>query len=323
MEFLQNNWVDLAIILFFLVYILGKLKKGFIEGLVDFAGFILSLIFALKFYTFTADIIRAPFDLPHGIANAIGFFVTAFIGEILLFVASALLFKRVHPDILGSKINIYLSFIPAFASALLLSSFFLTAVIVLPVRPYIKQAVATSHIGGFLSTQTIGLERYINGIFGGAIEEALAFMTIKPESNETIDLNFTTQDFTTDAQSESVMLALVNQERTSRGLIPVTHNNELRLVARKHCEDMFKRGYFSHYTPDGLSPFDRMDRDNIEYLAAGENLAYAPDVDIAHEGLMNSPGHKANILSENFEQLGVGVIDAGIYGRMFCQEFSN
>jgi uncharacterized protein YkwD len=58
-------------------------------------------------------------------------------------------------------------------------------------------------------------------------------------------------------------------------------------------------------------------------LSAGENLAYAPSVAIAHEGLMNSPGHRENILRASFNKLGVGVIDAGVNGKMFCQEFTN
>ncbi len=71
------------------------------------------------------------------------------------------------------------------------------------------------------------------------------------------------------------------------------------------------------------SPADRLDKQSIPYLIMGENLAYAPTESIAHTGLMNSPGHRANILSPEFGQVGLGVIDAGIYGKMFVQEFTN
>ena len=119
------------------------------------------------------------------------------------------------------------------------------------------------------------------------------------------------------------MLNLVNKERTSRGLRPVLADNLLREVGRNHCKDMFERGYFSHYTPEGLSPFDRMAEADVIFNYAGENLALAPNVTVAMQGLMQSPGHKANILSPNFGRIGVGVIDGGIYGEMFCQEFAN
>ncbi len=316
-------WIDIAIIVFIAIYIVGKLNKGFIQGVVDLIGFIFSLVFALKFYSFAAGILSTKFNLTHGVSNALGFFIMAFVGEIVLFLLSAIIFKYIHSQILESKINKRLSFIPAIASAVILIAFFLTALLVLPVRPHIKQAVSNSYLGNVLTSRTMGLERSINNIFGGAIQEALAFMTVKPESDETIDLNFQTTEFSTDRTSEQEMIALLNSERKKNNLGIVTENSELRSVARAHCEDMFTRGYFSHYTPEGYSPFDRMDTANISYLAAGENLAYAPNVEIAHKGLMDSPGHRANILSDKYAQVGVGVIDAGIYGKMFCQVFSN
>lgn len=320
---LDGTWVDVFILVFILIYVLGKMNKGFLQGVVDLLGFLFSLIFALKFYFLAANMLITQFSLPRGLANALGFFIMAFLGEILLFGLSILLFRLVHPKILDSKINRRLSFIPALASALILIAFFLTAVIVLPVRPNIKQAVDTSRIGKFLTSQTIGLERSINKVFGGAIQEALAFMTVKPQSDESINLNFKTNDFTADPVSEKEMLRLLNIERQKNGLSTLRANESLRSVARAHCGDMFANGYFSHYNPEGLSPFDRMDNAGISYQAAGENLAYAPTVEIAHQGLIDSPGHRANILSDKYGQIGIGVMDAGIYGKMFCQVFSN
>ena len=58
-------------------------------------------------------------------------------------------------------------------------------------------------------------------------------------------------------------------------------------------------------------------------IPTAENLALAPNVDIAHKGLMNSPGHRANILSPSFGRVGIGVIDGGGYGKMFAQEFAD
>jgi uncharacterized protein YkwD len=86
---------------------------------------------------------------------------------------------------------------------------------------------------------------------------------------------------------------------------------------------MLQGGFFSHYDKEGRSPFDRMDDARIAYLSAGENLALAPNTDLAMQGLMNSPGHRANILSKNFGHVGIGVMDGGIYGKMFVQEFTN
>jgi uncharacterized protein YkwD len=119
------------------------------------------------------------------------------------------------------------------------------------------------------------------------------------------------------------MLNLVNEERAKAGLAPLASDPELSEVARQHSLDMFRKGYFSHYTLDGKSPFDRMKAANVKFTAAGENLALAPTLSIAHNGLMNSPGHRANILRPQFGRVGIGILDGGAQGLMISQEFRN
>jgi uncharacterized protein YkwD len=75
---------------------------------------------------------------------------------------------------------------------------------------------------------------------------------------------------------------------------------------------MFARGYFAHETPEGRSPFDRMSADGVKFMTAGENLALAPTLQVAHNGLMKSPGHRANILAKDFGRVGIGILDGGI-----------
>jgi uncharacterized protein YkwD len=106
-------------------------------------------------------------------------------------------------------------------------------------------------------------------------------------------------------------------------LKPLKPDPELAEVARAHSRDMLARGYFSHVTPDGKDPFDRMRQANVRFLAAGENLALARTLAGAHQGLMNSPGHRANMLRPQFGRLGVGVLDGGRYGLMITQNFRN
>ena len=119
------------------------------------------------------------------------------------------------------------------------------------------------------------------------------------------------------------MLALINKERTTEGLAPLEADPEMRAVAVKHSADMFERGYFSHNTPESKSPFDRMKDEKVRYRTAGENLALAPTLKIAHTGLMNSPGHRANILRPQFGRVGIGILDSGRRGLMITQNFRN
>jgi uncharacterized protein YkwD len=98
---------------------------------------------------------------------------------------------------------------------------------------------------------------------------------------------------------------------------------DLTEVARAHSADMLARGYFSHHSPEGKSAFDRLRAAKISFRLAGENLAFAPTVKLAHQGLMNSPGHRANILRPQYAKIGIGIMDAGARGIMVTQQFSN
>jgi uncharacterized YkwD family protein len=120
---------------------------------------------------------------------------------------------------------------------------------------------------------------------------------------------------------EQQMVDLVNQERTSRGLKALTVDMRLVKLARMKSQDMIDKGYFDHNSPTYGSPFDMMKNAGITYRTAGENLAGHRTVQGAHTGLMNSPGHRANILNANFTHIGIGIVDGGRYGKMFTQHF--
>lgn len=120
---------------------------------------------------------------------------------------------------------------------------------------------------------------------------------------------------------EQKMLNLVNQARAGAGLPALKADEELIKLARLKAQDMIKRGYFSHTSPIYGSPFDMMKAAGVSYRYAGENLAGAYSVNTAHTNLMNSPGHRANILNNNFKSVGIGIVNGGPYGKMFVQMF--
>lgn len=263
---LNGNWIDFAILLFLLLYLLVRRGRGFIEGLIDFSGFILSFIIGLKYYPVAAKILMGNFSFPIGIANALGFLFLVFAVEFLSFFFLSFAITFLPEKVIKSKINKILGTIPELLSFLVITAFILTAIIIFPVRPDIKQSIINSRIGGLLTEKTLGLEKYMSNIFGGAIQESLAFLTVNPKGQETVNLHFKTSADTVDMASEQGMFILVNNERIKRGISPLSGDNSLITVARDHCFDMFARGYFSHYTPEGLSPFDRMKNSGIDYL---------------------------------------------------------
>lgn len=107
---------------------------------------------------------------------------------------------------------------------------------------------------------------------------------------------------------EQQLFELTNAARVRHGLHPLHWDEPVAHTAKKHSEDMAIRNYFSHENLQGLSPFDRMKEDDITFRGAGENLAYGQSSSIfAHEGLMNSKGHRDNILTKQYSHLGIGV----------------
>lgn len=324
------NFLDLIIVLIILFYIREGYNLGFTLSLLDLASFIIAFIAALKFYAFFAAFFTTFFNMPIGFANALAFFLVALVSEVIL----ALIARRVTRYLPGLprdkwftkvfiSLNHWLGIIPGLVSAFIILSFILSIIVTFPSSPLIKQAVNNSVIGSKLVANTSQFESILNQVFGGALNETLNFLTVEPKSNETIQLHFKVLNGTVDATAEQQMLQMVNQQRVSQGLDPLVFNAALRTIARQHSDDMFKRGYFSHFTPEGFSPFDRMAKAGINYQYAGENLALAPSTSLAMQGLMNSPGHRANILSPNFHKVGIGVINGGIYGEMFTQDFTN
>jgi uncharacterized YkwD family protein/spore coat assembly protein SafA len=107
---------------------------------------------------------------------------------------------------------------------------------------------------------------------------------------------------------EQQVIDLVNKQRAANGLSMLTANWELCRVARYKSQDMINKNYFAHQSPTYGSPFDMMESFGIRFSAGGENIAYGQRTpQEVMNSWMNSPGHRSNILSPTYNQIGVGV----------------
>lgn len=137
----------------------------------------------------------------------------------------------------------------------------------------------------------------------------------------------TTQGSQTNANSASLtaeeqqMVTLVNEARAQNNVAPLSVDMELTNCARLKSQDMINNNYFSHNSPTYGSPFDMMKSFGISYVKAGENIAGNQAVAAAHNSLMNSPGHRKNILDPDYTHIGLGIKKGGPYGMMFTQQF--
>ena len=100
----------------------------------------------------------------------------------------------------------------------------------------------------------------------------------------------------------------MNVERAKYGLKPLIWDENVAAVARSHSIDMSLKGYFSHISPNGVGPGDRLKNAGITKIQRmGENIALCGSASRAMSLWMGSPGHRANILNPNYTHLGVGV----------------
>lgn len=109
------------------------------------------------------------------------------------------------------------------------------------------------------------------------------------------------------AAAEQQAISLLNADRRANGLSDLQVDSRITAVAEKYAQDMVNRNYFSHYSPEGQSPFDRLTQAGISYSTAGENIGMNQSVQQAEVAFMNSSGHRANILNTNYTKVGIGV----------------
>lgn len=116
-------------------------------------------------------------------------------------------------------------------------------------------------------------------------------------------------------QAEQEIARLVNRERQARGLPALVMDERLRQVARRHSALMASTGEVDHQLPGEPQFLSRLQSQRVRFDASGENVAFDRDAAGAHAALMNSPRHRANILREQYNSIGVGVLQTstGIY----------
>lgn len=317
------NWVDAAIIVLLLFFVYESIGRNFLGEILDSASFVIAFFASLRFYNEFANFFISSFQIPNSLAKIFGFLSVWFLVETLFFgIIHFIVFKAIQNIHLPKQLNSF-SFIPALFRGLVFISIILVLLGTFPIQPKIKKEILDSSIGSRILGETQRIEGPLKNVFGGITEDTFSFLTIKPKSDESINLGFQTTEFSPNSAMEDQLIALVNKERATLGLQTLEKVDTLTQIGRGHSGDMFTRGYFAHSSPESNNVSDRAIEKNYVFLVIGENLAYAPTVALAHKGLMDSQGHRENLLSPEFNKVGIGIMDGGVYGLMVTQVFSN
>jgi uncharacterized protein YkwD len=316
------NWIDLILIVILLLAIRNGWQRGFIRGSLDLFTWLGSLVAGFLLYPYTAGSFKSI-----GAAGAwllpAAFILTCIGARILL----GFIIKRIS-NIIPEKINHdiinkFLGIIPGAINGLIFATIIAALLLAIPLKKSITKETQSSHIAMTLSSRAKWANKKLAPVFDEAVRETMQSFTLKHGTHEKTGLNFTCNNPAISPSLEEKMLELINHERAKEGLQPLKADLQERTVARAHSKDMFARGYFAHENLEGKDPFDRMKDAHIQFKTAGENLALAQTLEIAHRNLMNSPGHRANIMNPAFNRVGIGIMDGGFYGLMISQEFRN
>ena len=314
-------------LLILVAYVVAGIRRGFIMGALDLTGMVVSLGAAVFGYRQASELVLELVHVPTAVAIIGAFLGIMILVELIFSALIGLLSHLTRPLLVAlgplSFLDMGLGVIPGLVKGLIFSTLLLLPFALFPLMPQVSAGLERSSLGSRLVAYAVNAAPDLEALVGQPLNDGLGFLA-PPQTEEGMKLHFgALGKLSPDPEAEQKMFDLVNQERVKAGLKPLQWDPRLQELARQHSTEMFQMGYFAHDSPVSGTPFDRMRKAGIQFSIAGENLAFAPNVQIAHEGLMNSPGHRANILRPEFGRIGIGVIKSEFHGSMFSQEFTN
>lgn len=305
-------------------------RGGFVPYLTELIAFGAALAAAFVSFGPMGDLIHGRLGVNQGVASFGSFLLVLVVAHAAVQapVGPAVAWVGSHLRGLPPSFKAVMDGLPALGVAAMLAVLLLSVVVVLPFGN-LQTVVSGSTIGGQVLSRGGPVRVSVQRLLAQPATDTKRILESDPASNPGEDAFVKLQfpaDLATqqDPAGEDRMLQHVNQARAQVGLSPLRMDPLLQQAAREHSADMYKRHYFSHRTPDGKTPYDRLRDLRFHYVTAGENLAFAPDVDQAFDSLMKSPDHRANILNPDFRCIGIGAIKGlNGYEEMFTQDFAD
>jgi uncharacterized membrane protein required for colicin V production len=316
------NWLDLFIIVVIGLYCVIGWMRGFLHIAVDYASLGIGLLLAAVLHRPLGAAIAAQKGWSVGLTQAAVFIVLWIAAQTISGILLGMAVRGLPKPIRKNPMNRVLG-----VGASALKGFVLVALGVLLMNSWPSGRWDTSVANSVIGSRLVTLARPGEDLIMNQFQDALRDWQSRLGRDQIIEvgtkLPFKVANGVIDEEAEARLLAKLNDERRKEKLYILKADPRLRALARNHSQDMLKRGYFAHESPEGKDPFDRMKKAGITYRHAGENLAFAPTVETAHSGLMRSPGHKENIMDPDYRKIGIGAVRAGSKGIMFTQVFTD
>lgn len=302
--------------------------RGFVREAMDLAGLVLGTLLAFRLGPAVGVVIKAMSGISSDAARLIGGGIVFFGVGIGAAIATRVIERKARLPGLN-MVNRAGGAGLAGAWGVFLATIVLTLGVVLPLPRGVADAVDGSAVAGALTDPDGAAQQVFNGLAGDRIVEALMNLQdvvgarrVVVEDGEVIEFPSAPEADLEAAPDEArAVFDMLNRARVDAGLDPLAWSPALAEVGRAHAAEMYVEGYFSHVSPVTGTVADRLGSASVTYRFAGENLALAASSDQVHEGLMDSPGHRANIESPDYNRVGIGVV-RGPLGLMTVQVFT-
>jgi uncharacterized protein YkwD len=320
--------IDVVAVLFLMLLLVRGWIRGFVREAMDLVGLVLGTVMAFRFGPVLASLIDSAFDVSTGAARLIGGLTVLFAVSLGAAFATRALERRFRMPGLN-MVNRAGGAGLAAAWGVFLATLVLTLGVVLPMPAAVADQLESSAVTRTL-TDPDGLPQEVfTGLAGDRIIQALLNLRelvgarkVVIEPGERIEIPPADFDeLKPDQAAADEIFTLVNVARIEAGLPHLEWSDDLTAVGIGHAVEMYVNGYFSHTSPTTGDVGDRLRAAGVGFSIAGENLALAVTATDVHNGLMASPGHRANILGADYRRVGIAVI-SGPLGLMTVQVFT-
>ncbi len=319
------TWIDWIVVAVLVVGLAQGLWRGFIAQAIQIIALILGTALGFMASPLFAGWMERQLQLPTSLTRPLALVVAIIVvTSVLQFVASIVV-RLIGPVFQANPLNRIGGLIVGGIRQALLVSVVLAVLVALPLSASVKQTLDHSRLVQPFLDFALFLEKKFGGTFRADSLKSLNYQLIGSDDQTTQALNYTVENPTTDLEAEGKLFLLTNTLRQQNNKPALVPNEKLRQVAENHARDMLQKGYFSHLSPPPTSQdaLDRVQASGLKVSLVGENLATASTIEIAQAGLLASTGHRNTLLSEAYNQVGIGVLDAGAHGKMIVEVFAH
>ncbi len=320
--------IDLIVIAVVLLLLMRGWYRGFVREAMDLAGLLVGIVAAFRLGPAVGSIIEAMAGVSDEAGRMIGGFVVLVAVGIGAAVGTRLIER--HARLPGlNLINRVGGAGLAVAWGVFLATLLLSLAVIAPMPPAVAGHLDDSAVARTLTDPDGVPQEVFTTLAGDRIVEALLNLRhvlgtrkVILEGDDTVTFPpVAGDDLEADPAAATDVFERLNRARVDEGLDPLAWSPALAQVGAGHAAEMYLDGYFSHVSPETGTVGERLAAAGIVYVIAGENLALAATPGEVHDGLMGSPGHRANILRPEFRRIGIAVV-AGPLGLMTVQVFT-